>query len=113
MSGLMTPESLSREGSPSPAGEITLHAAPGVTGHGGVLSASVSASSVVQSVAVEQVTGPTLSGISGQNAINQIVGTSLEIKNSAFNGGHTISTGNTAPRKYIQTFFGLVSIPDY
>jgi len=27
MSGLMTPESLSREGSPIPSGEITLHAA--------------------------------------------------------------------------------------
>ena len=31
MSGLMTPESLSREGSPAPA-EITLHAAPDETG---------------------------------------------------------------------------------
>ena len=28
MSGMMTPESLSREGSPTPMGEITLHAAP-------------------------------------------------------------------------------------
>ena len=107
----MTPESLSREGSPSPAGEITLHAAPGVTGQGGVLSASVPASSVVQAVAVEQVTGPTISGISGQNAINQIVGTSLEVKNSAFNGGPTLATGNAAPRKHILNFFVLESIP--
>ena len=107
MSGLMTPESLSREGSPSPAGEITLHAAPGVTGQGGVLSASVPASSVVQSVAVEHVTGPTLSGISGQNAINHIVGTSLEVKNPAFNGGPTLATGNAAPRKHILNFLYL------
>ena len=98
MSGLMTPESLSREGSPSPAGEITLHAAPGVTGQGGVLSASVPASSVMQAVAVEQVTGPngtTMSGISG-HAISQIVGTQLEVKTTSFNGGHAI---RTTPRK--------------
>ena len=107
MSGLMTPESLSREGSPSPAGEITLHAAPGVTGHGGVLSASVPASSVVQAVAVEQVTGPTISSISGQNAINQIVGTHLEVKNSPFNGGHTLGTGNSGPRKFIILFIQM------
>lgn len=95
----MTPESLSREGSPSPAGEITLHAAPGVTGHGGVMSASVSASSVVQSVSMEQLTGQTICGISaGQNAINQIVGTSLEVKSPAFNGVHTLGNGNSAPR---------------
>ena len=101
----MTPESLSREGSPSPAGEITLHAAPGVTGQGGVLSASVPASSVVQSVSVEQVTGPTISGISaGQNAINQMVGTSLEVKSPAFNGSHTLGTVNSAPRKPIWSF---------
>lgn len=44
MSGVMTPESLSREGSPTP-GEITLHAAPPHN-----VSASVSASSMVQAV---------------------------------------------------------------
>ena len=99
MSGLTTPESLSREGSPSPAGEITLHAAPGVTGHGGVLSASVPASSVVQAVAVEQVTGGP--ALSGQNAINQIVGAPLEIKSPTINGGSAIAAGNPAPRKNI------------
>ena len=41
---MMTPESLSREGSPTP-GEITLHAAPPHN-----VSASVSAASVVQAV---------------------------------------------------------------
>lgn len=97
----MTPESLSREGSPSPAGEITLHAAPGVTGHGGVLSASVPASSVVQAVSVEQVTGPTISSISGQNAINQIVGTQVEVKSSPFNSRNAVGAGNPGSRKLI------------
>ena len=96
----MTPESLSREGSPCPSGEITLHAAPGVTGQGGVLSASVPASSVVQTVAVEQVNGTTMTGISGQHAINQIVGTSLEVKTPSSNGGATIGSGITTTRKY-------------
>ena len=64
-------------------------------------------SSVVQAVAVEQVTGPTISGISGQNAINQIVGTSLEVKPPTFNGGPTLGTGNSGPRKYILNFYRL------
>ena len=107
----MTPESLSREGSPSPAGEITLHAAPGVTGHGGVLSASVPASSVVQAVAVEQMTGG--HGLPGQNAINQIVGAPLEIKTSAINGGSALAVGNPPPRMYTFSFISRTLIFEY
>ena len=97
----MTPESLSREGSPSPSGEITLHAAPGVTGQGGVLSASVPASTVVQAVAMEQVTGSPMGNISGQNTINQIVGTQLEVRTSPFISGHNVAAGNSSSRKSI------------
>ena len=107
----MTPESLSREGSPSPAGEITLHAAPGVTGHGGVLSASVPASSVVQAVAVEQMTGGPV--LPGQNAINQIVGGPLEIKSPTINGGSALAAGNQPPRMYTFSFLSRNTILEY
>ena len=64
MSGLMTPESLSREGSPIPSGEITLHAA----------GSSNSTTLVANSMPVMAST------LDGGAQIMGTVGTTLEVK---------------------------------
>ena len=64
MSGLMTPESLSREGSPIPSSEITLHAA----------GSSKSATLVANSLPVVAAT------LDGGAQIVGTVGTTLEVK---------------------------------
>merc|ERR1719384_47406 len=50
-----------------------------------------------------------MTGISGQHAINQIVGTSLEVKPPSFNGGATIGSGITTTQIQGLTTAGVVN----
>ena len=81
MSGLMTPESLSREGSPGPdGGSITLHPAPQQSNNGIIMS---------------------------NDSPAQVVASHLEVKTNNFTPGvhhhptgHLLTTGTTPPSKF-------------
>ena len=81
MSGLMTPESLSREGSPGPdGGSITLHPAPQQSNNGIIMS---------------------------NDSPAQVVASHLEVKTNNFTPGvhhptgHLLTTGTTPPSKIL------------
>ena len=87
MSGLMTPESLSREGSPGPdGGSITLHPAPQQSNNGIIMS---------------------------NDSPAQVVASHLEVKTNNFTPGvhhhptgHLLTTGTTPPSKiFFKDFF--------
>ena len=86
MSGLMTPESLSREGSPGPdGGSITLHPAPQQSNNGIIMS---------------------------NDSPAQVVASHLEVKTNNFTPGvhhhptgHLLTTGTTPPSKIFFKFF--------
>ena len=86
MSGLMTPESLSREGSPGPdGGSITLHPAPQQSNNGIIMS---------------------------NDSPAQVVASHLEVKTNNFTPGvhhhptgHLLTTGTTPPSKIFFIFY--------
>ena len=104
MSGLMTPESLSREGSPGPdGGSITLHPAPQQSNNGIIMS---------------------------NDSPAQVVASHLEVKTNNFTPGvhhhptgHLLTTGTTPPSKiffyflreinFTKNFFHEIKIASY
>ena len=85
MSGLMTPESLSREGSPGPdGGSITLHPAPQQSNNGIIMS---------------------------NDSPAQVVASHLEVKTNNFTPGvhhptgHLLTTGTPPSKFFVKLFF--------